>query len=137
MQNDLEKIYDWSLLWEMEFNTKKCHVFEMGKSKKRPTGTYKIGRETITKSEEEKDLGVTILDSLSPENHINRIFGSTYSMLINIRVAFTYMDKDMMRKIITTMINGICSNCVVAPSEEACNETRESKEPPRAWYLNW
>ena len=78
--------------------------WKWGKGKRRPTGTYKIGMETIAKSEEEKDLGVTILDSLSPEKHINRIYGSTYSMLINIRVAFTYMDNEMMRKIISTMI---------------------------------
>ena len=104
LQKDLDKVHDWSLLWEMEFNTRKCHVLEMGKSKNRPTRTYRIGRETITKSADEKDLGVTIQDSLSPEKHINRIFGNTYSMLVNIRVAFTYMDKEMMRKIISTLV---------------------------------
>jgi len=104
LQKDLDKIYEWSLLWKMEFNTKKCHVLEVGKSKKRPTWTYELGKETITKSKEEKDLGVTIQDTLSPEKHIDRIFGNTYSMLVNIKVAFTYMDGDMMRKIISTLI---------------------------------
>ena len=27
--NDLNKIYEWSKTWEMEFNVKKCHVLEM------------------------------------------------------------------------------------------------------------
>ena len=45
-----------------------------------------------------------IQDTLSPERHINGIFGSTYGLLTNIRVAFHYLDTSMMKKIITTMI---------------------------------
>ena len=26
LQNDINKIYDWSKTWKMEFNAKKCHV---------------------------------------------------------------------------------------------------------------
>ena len=47
---------------------------------------------------------MVIQDSLSPEKHINRIFGDTFRMLRNIRMAFHLLDKDMMRKIIITMI---------------------------------
>ena len=39
---------------------------------------------------------VVIQDTLSPEWHINQLFGSTYRILSNIRVAFHYMVKDMM-----------------------------------------
>ena len=63
-----------------------------------------MGSENIVKVHEEKDLGVTIQDNLQPEKHIERIFRDTYRMLRNIGVAFHYMDKDMMRKIIATMI---------------------------------
>ena len=31
LQNDINKIYEWSKTWKMEFNAKKCHVLEMGK----------------------------------------------------------------------------------------------------------
>ena len=61
-------------------------------------------REEIMKSREEKDLRVIVQDSLSPEQHINGICGSTHRMLSNMRVTFYYMDKDMMKKIIATMI---------------------------------
>ena len=53
---------------------------------------------------EEKDLGVVIQDNLSPEKHIDRIFGNTFMMLRNIQTAFHFQNKDMMRKIITSMI---------------------------------
>ena len=62
-----------------------------------------MGNSTITTVDQEKDLGIVMQDNLAPEKHINKIFGETYNMLRNIRVAFPYLDKEMM-KITTTMI---------------------------------
>ena len=104
LQKDLDRIHDWSKTWEMEFNTRKCHLLEMGKSEARPMYTYKMGDAIISRESEEKDLGVFIQDNLSPEKHINKIFGDTFRTLRNIEVAFHYMDKDMLKKIFTTMI---------------------------------
>ena len=48
---------------------------------------------------------MVIQDTLNPaEQHINKLLGSTYKMLANIRVAYHYMDKDMMKRILTSMI---------------------------------
>ena len=104
LQKDLERICNWSKRWEMEFNTKKCHLLEMGKSEVRPTYTYKMGDAVILRESEEKDLGVYIQDNLSPEKHINKIFGDAFKTLRNMGAAFHYMDKEMMKKIFTTMI---------------------------------
>ena len=80
LQRDLDKILRWSKKWEMEFNTKKCKVMEFGISAKRPTSDYFMGNEKINKTKEEKDLGVTIHDDLSPEKHINKITGEAYNL---------------------------------------------------------
>ena len=104
IQVDLDRIYNWSVKWEVEFNTKKCHLMRMGRSKNRPIEEYKLGNEQISAVNNERDLGVLIEDSLLPEKHINRIFGETYGLLQNIRYAFHYMDIDMMHKIITSLI---------------------------------
>ncbi|MPC81401.1 hypothetical protein E2C01_076015 [Portunus trituberculatus] len=56
------------------------------------------------KRREKKDLGVIIQDTLTPERHNNGLFASTYKTLSNMRVAFSYMDKSMMKKIIATRI---------------------------------
>lgn len=104
LQTDIDRILAWSRRWQLKFSAKKCHVLEFGKSKNRPLWTYKMGGETIIKSREEKDLGVMIQDTLSPERHIKGIFGSTYNLLTNIRIAFSYMDKEMMKNIITSMV---------------------------------
>ena len=104
LQNDINKIYEWSMIWEMEFNAKICRVLEMGRSAMRPSWIYKLVHNIISIAKEEKDLGVVIQDNLSPKKHIDRIFGDTFGMLRNIWLAFHYLDKDMMRKIIITMI---------------------------------
>ena len=63
-----------------------------------------MGEVKIKKSKKEKDLGVIVQDTLSPEQHISEIFHSTYRLLTNIRVAFHYMDTSMMKKILVSMV---------------------------------
>ena len=63
-----------------------------------------IWKENINKKKEEKDLGVTIMDNMSPEKHTNKITGETYNLLMNIRMAFTYVDEDMIKKLIMTLV---------------------------------
>ena len=104
LQQDLEKVWKWSQTWEMEFNIKKCSVMEMGRSSRRLSTNYKLGNTVISKRKEEKDLGVTFTETLSPGIHINKIVGEAFHLLKNIRVAFAYLDEDMMKKIIVTMI---------------------------------
>ena len=90
---------------ENGINEKKCHVLEMGKSAMRPSWTYKLRENIISIAKEEKNMRVVIQDNLSPEKHIDRIFGDTFRRLRNIRMAFHFLDKDMMKKIITTRIS--------------------------------
>ena len=49
-------------------------------------------------------MGVIVQDDLSPESHINKIVGETYSLLNRIKVAFNFMDEEMLVKIIKTMV---------------------------------
>ena len=104
LERDLERVHEWSRKWGMEFNAKKCHVMEMGLSKNRPRRIYRLGEEELKVSRHERDLGISIQDNLSPERHINKLFGESYKMLQNIGMAFHYMNKDMMKKIIVTLI---------------------------------
>ena len=47
LQGDIEKIDEWNKRWKLDFNAKKCHVMELGKSKRRPKWNYKMGHEEI------------------------------------------------------------------------------------------
>ena len=105
LQEDLNKIWRWSEKWEMEFNLNKSHVMEMGKSGRRLVGTYKMGEGVVLKKvNKEKDLEVIMQENGQPESYIDRMFGETYNLLKNIRLAFHYMDKEMMKKLISTVI---------------------------------
>ena len=64
-----------------------------------------MGNEWIDKTNVKKDLGVWIIDNFSPEKHINKITGdSTYQLLRNIRMAFKYLDEEMINKLITSLL---------------------------------
>lgn len=105
LQEDLNRIWKWSKTWEMEFNMDKSHVMEMGRSENRPVGVYKMGEEVeIRKVNKEKDLGVIMQGDSQPESHINKIFGETNNLIRNIGLAFNYMDEEMMKKLISTII---------------------------------
>ena len=104
LQEDIDRIFEWSKDWQMEFNINKCHIMRMGKSKYRPCKEYKLGEDKIEEVSEERDLGVIIQNNLSPEKHINKLFGKTYSMLQSIGLSFHYLDEEMMKKILTTLI---------------------------------
>ena len=63
-----------------------------------------MANEKISKAKQEKDLGVLIQNDLSPEKHITKITEEAYRLMTNIRVAFSYMDEEMLREIIVSMI---------------------------------
>ena len=104
LQEDINKIKIWSEKWKMDFNVDKCHVVRFGESKYRPIWEYKLGDETIPVTDKEKDLGIVINNKYHPDDHINQITNSMWFSLRNMRIAFTYIDADMVRKIITNYI---------------------------------
>ncbi len=65
---------------------------------------YTLNNELIMKKNEEKDLGVTVTNKLTFDKPINRITGETYNLLRNIKTAFTYLDEEMVKKLITSII---------------------------------
>ena len=58
----------------------------------------------VPSADKEKDIGVVINNKLKPEDHINQVTGKMYNLLTNMKIAFTYIDANMVRKIITTFI---------------------------------
>ena len=65
---------------------------------------YKLGERILNPSEKEKDLGIIVRNDLSPESHINKMVGETYRLLNRIKIAFNYMNVEMLGKIIKTYI---------------------------------
>ncbi len=79
------------------FNAEKCHVIKFVKSGMRPDWEYKLGSDRLQEFEKEKDLGVVIINRLSPEELIQEKVRNMHNLLANMRVAFTYIDEEMVR----------------------------------------
>ncbi len=93
---ELETVYKWNQTWGNEFSSGKCHNMENRASKNKPRKTYRMSGEKLRVVHEEKALGVQ--DTLSSEKHINKMFGKTYKILLNLRASFHFMDKEITKK---------------------------------------
>ncbi len=80
----------------------------------------------------EKYLGVTVTDKLTFGKHINRITGEAYNLLRNIKVAFTYLDEQMVKKLITTMIRPRLEYAALVWSPRLKKEIRKLERIQRA-----
>ncbi len=54
----------------------------------------------LNKSKEEVDLGVTITENSTPDRHIDKISGETINLLKRVKMAFSYLDKEIIKKVV-------------------------------------
>ena len=91
LQDDLNKLYDWSIEWQMLFNSEKCGCIHIGK--KNMGFDYFIGEQRINNVDEEKDLGVFISSSLKSEVHCSYAVKKANKILGIIKRNFINRDK--------------------------------------------
>ena len=74
IQNDLKTLSDWSDIWELRFNSRKCKSLHIGRNNPRHVYymyMYESGQQIpIEQVESEKDLGVTFDRTLRFDKHI-------------------------------------------------------------------
>ncbi len=80
LQGDLDRLYDWTRKWQMEFNTGKCSILSVGRNN--PLHNYSLNATPIKRSHCERHLGVLVSSDLRPKNQCiqaknlaNRVLG--------------------------------------------------------------
>ena len=63
LQNDLNRLQSWSLLWQLPFNVSKCRVLHLGRTN--TNHTYYMNSEPLQNVNEEKDLGIINLNFIA------------------------------------------------------------------------
>ena len=91
LQDDLNKLNEWSMKWLLQFNKEKCKVMHIGKSN--PGFSYDLGGSTLQKTKREKDLGVLITDDLKSADQVASAAAAANSMIWRIRKTFTCLDE--------------------------------------------
>ena len=105
LQNDIESLEKWSSKWELKFNSEKCHVLTLGKFENiRHTHRYKICEREMEHVYTEKDLGVTIDENLSFEEHISNKIKIANALVGRIRSSFTFLDAQTFKRLYTSLV---------------------------------
>ena len=73
LQDDLNKLVDWSNTWQMKFNVDKCVVMTFGTLKNKSKYEYKMNNQTLEVVKHNPYLGVELSDNMKYNQHINTI----------------------------------------------------------------
>ena len=81
LQADLDRLAKWSLEWDMEFNSSKCIVIHVTRSKFIVPSQYILYRNVLDSVSSSKYLRVTLNDHLTWNNHIQNTVTSANKTL--------------------------------------------------------
>ena len=102
LQDDLNRLVEWSQRWQMGFNESKCKVLHLGSSN--PGYEYSMKNTSLESITDEKDLGVTIDQDLKFHLHVSKAVNKASRMLRLVRATFTCLDETTLPKLFTTMV---------------------------------
>ena len=95
LQDDLDRLKNWSLAWLLKFHRDKCKVMSIGRkqtdfnhSMLQPSGQQVI----LERSAVERDLGILVDDQLSFSDHIHTVAQKANKIMAVIKRTFVYLD---------------------------------------------
>ena len=103
LQDDLNKLLDWSNTWLLRFHPDKCKVLDIG-IRDRISYNYHMETTELEHSDVEKDLGVYIDKKLKFDSHISTKINKANNTLGAIRRSFTYLDSTILLRLYTSLI---------------------------------
>jgi len=92
LRQDLRKLYQWSVDWQMLFNDSKCVVMHLGA--KNNKAEYRLGNSKLMETEQEKDLGIIIHNNSKSSAQCLAVAKKANAVLGMIRRNIKNKDKD-------------------------------------------
>lgn len=112
LKQDLDKIYTWSLEWQMLFNVDKCTVIHMGKNNIQ--FHYKLGENIIQSSQKERDLGVIIDSTGKTSQQCSMAVKKANAVLGMIKRNIHFKSKDVIVRLYKALVRPRLEFCVQA-----------------------
>ena len=112
LSDDLNKIYQSSVDWEMLFNTEKCTVMHMGSDNKKRE--YLLGEKLLKKSKQESDLGVVMDSSGKPSLQCIKAVKNANVILGMIKRNIVFRSKLVVIKLYKALVRLRLEYCVQA-----------------------
>ena len=92
LQEDLNKLYHWSLEWQMLFNLDKCKCIHLGHGNNNKE--FRLRGQEINSVDQEKNLRVLTCNTLSPSAHIAKVVSKDNQVMVSIRKTIEFKSKD-------------------------------------------
>ena len=71
MQRDLDRLMEWGDRWGMRFNSSKCNIMRISRSRSPMTKAYQLGGDTLQEVDSAKYLWITISKNLEWSTHVS------------------------------------------------------------------
>ena len=104
LQDDLNSLSVWSDRWLLKFNAGKCVVMKIRKKLKYK---YSLNGVYLEEVNQQKDLGITISNDLSPRNHIVNIVKKANQRVGMIRRCFSNLTPKKVKTLYVTMVRPV------------------------------
>ena len=107
LQDDINRLIEWSKKWELKFNTSKCKVMHFGNDISNSYTMLDSNNQKRKKLEfitEEKDLGATIDRKLNFSSDIATQVKKANKMIGLIRRSYTYLDITSFRYLFNSLV---------------------------------
>lgn len=114
LQDDLDKLQQWSRDWQLRFHPEKCSVLKLGANKSEAvyymTTKSEDGEEqriALAESDLEKDLGVFIDNKLKFKAHVAQAIAKANKIIGIIRRSFDFLDEKLFLQLYKSLVRPI------------------------------
>jgi len=110
LQQDLQKLFDWSVKWQMEFNLDKCKVMHFGRNNQHYK--YSTNNRQLGVVDVERDLGILISSDLKVSSQCVQACSKANRMLGMINRTIRHKSVDILLQLYKSLVCPHLEYCV-------------------------